>query len=827
MNVMKVMKFGGSSMGTSERVRGVIQLVEESKEQNFNVVVVVSAFSGVTESLIKMGRLAAVGDRRYHAMLDALEIRHIDLITNLLEEGELKKCIISNLKGTFKELYDVLHGVYLLKELSLRSLDFIMSFGELLSAYILAEAFKSRGSDAEFLDARTLIKTDDSFGNALVYFERAYQNIQEYFNEHSALQVVTGFIASTFRNETTTIGRGGSDFTASIIGRALKASSIEIWTDVDGVMTADPRKVKKAFPIDAMTYEEAMEMSHFGATVLHPPTMHPAVEENIPVVIKNSFRPQVEGTRISNEVTKNGYIVKGISSIDDVALLRVQGPGMVGIAGTSMRLFGTLAKKGINVIMITQASSEHSICLAVDPKFVKEAKREIEDEFSLEIYAHKINAVIIERDLSIIAVVGERMCHSLGIAGRVFSSLGKNSVNVVAIAQGSSELNISFVLNKKDEIKALNVIHDAFFHPPYRPINLFLVGTGLVGASLLSQLMTQRVFLKEKHRVEIRVVGLANSRKMLFDDSGINLLSWKENLQSSLLDMEIEKFIQMMKDFNLRNTIFVDCTASEKIPLSYKKILQNYSVVTPNKTANTTSYKSWHALREVMRKSHAKFFYETNVGAALPVINTLHGLLYSGDQISKIETVISGTLSYIFNTVSKDKSFSAVFREAINKGYTEPDPRGDLSGHDVARKILILARECGSEMELEDVEIEKFIPEESFSISLESFFKKIEELDEPFEERRKTAEKAAKKLRYVASYEGNVARVFIAEVGMDHPFYSLSGNDNMVAFTTKRYEDCPLVIRGPGAGGEVTAGGVFADIMQCSHDGEESQPWLQ
>ncbi|MFT4551702.1 MAG: aspartokinase/homoserine dehydrogenase 1 [Chlamydiales bacterium] len=825
---MKILKFGGTSVGSPANIKSVMQIVEDAQEDGERVVVVVSAFGGVTDRLIEMGKLAATGDNRYHELLDSLEQRHLEAVKALVEEGELRTCIISNVKESLKKLFDVFHGIYLLKELSLKTMDLLVSFGELLSAYIIAEAFKDSGVDAEFLDTRDLLKTDESFGCGKVYFERSYQNIQEFFTENKRLQIATGFIASTFNNETTTFGRGGSDFTAALFGRALEVSAIEIWTDVDGVMTADPRKVGRAFPINAMTYEEAMEMSHFGAKVLHPPTMHPAVEKNIPIIIKNTFNPLANGTVISRQALMNGHPIRGVSSIDEVTLLRIQGPGMLGIAGVSMRIFGALARRGISIILITQASSEHSICIAVEPTSARDAQREIEDEFSLEIYAHQVDEVIVEKDLSIIAVVGERMRHSPGIAGRIFSALGRNLINVIAIAQGSSELNVSFITKKSEEVKALNVIHDAFFEPDLRPVNIFLTGTGLIGSTLLEQIKDQSESLKENHQVDMRIVGLADSKRMAFDDTGIDLIGWRERLNYSPQRMDIDKFIRRMKDLNLRNSIFVDCTASASISEQYVRIMQTgFSIVTPNKMANTSNYSTWLELKKAAISCSVRYLYETNVGAALPIINTLHGLLYSGDEILRIESILSGSLSYVFNSISESRSFSEVFSEAIDKGFTEPDPRIDVNGVDVARKILILARECGCKMELGDVKLEKIVDESVLmSPEIPEFLEKLTTLDAAFEEKRKKAESNGKVLRYVSTYEDGKAEVSIMEVGEEHPFYSLSFTDNIVAFKTKRYFERPLVIRGPGAGGDVTAGGVFADIMSLCNEGRESKPCL-
>ncbi len=817
---MKILKFGGSSLASPFNVEEVANIIIKATKESEKVAVVVSAFGGATDSLIEMGHLAARGENRYLELFDELEVRHINAAKALVADGELRDCIFKNIKDTLSELADILHGAYLVKELSPRTLDFVMSFGELLSAYILSEAIKNLGGDAEFLDTRRLIKTDNSFGKARVYFDRSYQNIQEFFEGHERLQIATGFIASTFQNETTTLERGGSDYTAALLGCALSASCIEIWTDVDGVMTADPRKVCKAFPISTMTYEEAMEMSHFGARVLHPPTMHPAVEKEIPIHIHNTFSPSLPGTIISSESKSNGHMIKGISSIDHIALLRIQGGGMIGIAGIAQRLFTALARKKVNIILITQASSEHSICIAVEPEIASVAKREIEEEFSLEIYAHQIDEVVVEDNLSIVAVVGENMRQFQGIAGRLFSTLGKNGVNVIAIAQGSSELNISIVIKKSDELKSLNVLHDAFFFSGYKPLHLFIIGTGRIGNALIDQIHGQKEVVLERHRIDMRVIGLANSRKMLFDEEGLDLKEWSSKLDQSFSQTNMHQFVQKMKDLNLRNTIFVDCTSDEGVVSHYSDLLQSrISVVTPNKLASSGTYKQYSHLKEIVKKCGVNFLYETNVGAALPVIQTLNDLLCSGDKIHKIEAILSGTLSYICNSVSSSKLFSHAIREAFDNGFTEPDPRKDLNSLDVLKKLLILSRECGHHFELSDIELENFIPSEYFNVdSVEEFFDALPRHDAFFEEKRARVEKEGKALRYVALLEGGHARIAWKEVGPQHPFFHLSGSDNMISFTTDRYKHNPLVIRGPGAGAQVTAAGVFADIMRVSHE---------
>lgn len=817
---MKVMKFGGSSLANATCLRTVSQLILDEVERGQRLVIVVSAYEGVTEQLIEIAETASRGQEIYLELFDKLEARHVDVINSILPENELRKCIIDNITGSLDELGDVLHGVFLLKELSAKSLDFIMSFGEMLSAYTLAELLKSKDSDAEFLDMRQLIKTDSKFGDARVYFERTYQNILTFFNENETLQIATGFIASTFNNETITLGRGASDYTAAIIGRALEVDHVEIWTDVDGVMTADPRKVSKAFPIAEITYEETMEMSHFGAKVLHPPTMAPLVKAEIPIHIKNTFGPNKPGSVIKSKASSSDYDIRGISSIDNISLLRIQGGGMVGIAGISKRLFSALAKRDINIILITQASSEHSICIAVEPKAAHDAKREIEEEFSLEIYANQIEPVCIEEKLSIVAVVGENMRSAAGVCGRVFSAIGRNGINISAIAQGSSELNISCIVHQVDVIKALNVIHDEFFFAGLKPLHLFILGVGLVGTHLIEQIASQEANLASKHRVEMRLVGLANSQRMIFNEQGISLSGWKERLNRSNTKTDIAQFVKEMAGFNLRNTVFLDCTASGEVPLFYEEILRKrVSIVTPNKMGTTGSYEDYRRLKFLSKKWGVKYLYETNVGAGLPIIGTINDLMNSGDKMLKIEAIVSGTLSFIFNRLSATESLSALIAEGAARGYTEPDPRSDLNGVDVQRKILILARECGLQMEMNEVKVEALLPKEAYELdSVEEFMLKLKDYDVILEKRRAEAESRDCALRYVAVLEDGKAEVKLIEVGRDHPFYSLSETDNIIAITTDRYKETPLVIRGPGAGGAVTAAGVFADVMLVNHE---------
>ena len=815
---MKILKFGGTSLNKAENVKHVINLIKQQYQSCNELSIVVSAFGGVTDSLIDISSLAENRDSNYGSCLKSLEQRHYEIIDQLFTtRGSQKiKKIISNL---WEELEDVVHGIYLIKELSKRSLDLIMSFGERLSAHIVTEYAVQSGLQAQFLDVRELVVTDDNFGSAKVDFEVTLKNISDYYKKQKGMKIITGFIASTEQGATTTLGRGGSDLTASIFGAALGADEIQIWTDVDGVMTSDPEKVQDALSLDSLTYEEAMELSHFGANVLHPPAIQPALEKNITIRILNTFNTDFKGTILTKRLRSSDHLIKGISSIEDIALLRIQGSGMIGVPGIASRLFSALAKGRINVILISQASSEHSICIAVDPTIVNDAKKLIESEFTLEIDAHLIDNVIIERGLSIIAIVGENMQKTSGISGRLFSALGENGINVVAIAQGSSELNISVVVSKNDEIKSLNAIHEAFFLSESKSVNLFIVGTGLIGSTLLNRIEKDYDFFLKKQHIDFRVMALANINDMVLNESGIDLSDWENTLGKYQEKMDISNFIEKMKRMNLPHSIFVDCTASEEITEFYPEILKsNISIVTPNKIANIAAFEKHQELRELSKKHNTHFLYETNVGAGLPVISTLQGLLISGDIITKIEAILSGTLAYIFTSVNKNKSLSKVVKDAMEKGYTEPDPRTDLSGMDMAKKLLILVREMRVRMELDDIILERFLPDACFEVeTVEDFLKELEKYDNRFEEKRKRAEEKGKVLRYIARYEDNKARISLEEVNVNHPFYFLEWSDNIIAFTTERYKETPLVIKGAGAGAEVTASGVLADIVKISN----------
>lgn len=812
---MKILKFGGSSVATPARIQSVIEIVKPYLRED--VAVVFSAFGGVTDVLIQISRLALEGNLEYKTTLAEIERRHLDAVRALVGVQK-QSSILAQVKFTINELEDVLHGVYLVKERTPRTLDYIMSFGERLSNYIIAEAFKDSGVEAEFLDARRVVRTDANFGYAKVDFETTNTQIREHFSRQKALQIITGFIGTSETGETTTLGRSGSDYTAAIFAGALQASDLEIWTDVDGMMTADPRLVKKAFTVPQMSYEEAMELSHFGAKVIFPATMQPAMVNHIPIWIKNTFNPTFQGTVIHAE-SKNGKVIKGISSMNAISLLSVQGSGLLGVVGASARLFATLARERVNVILISQASSEHSICLAIESQFTRQAKSAIEKEFQYEIRNEEIDEVQVETDLAVLAVVGDNMKQSPGTSGRMFSALGKNGVNVMAIAQGSSERNISAVVRQADVAKALNALHEAFFLSDRKLLNVFLVGTGLIGKALINMVQEQFNKLAEENLLEVNIVAVANSRKMLFQEAGLPLATCLDENEVKGEAMHMDKFVEQMVSLNLPNSIFVDCTSSEEVTSFYEAILSaSISVVTPNKKANSGSLEKYQLLKRTAFRRGVKFLYETNVGAGLPVINTLNDLLLSGDKVISIEGVLSGTLNFIFSSYTAGKKFSDVVKEAKAKGYTEPDPRDDLSGMDVARKILILSREAGLPYELSDITVENLVPTDCREqTSVDAFFTALEKHDSAFEKLLADATGRQEKLRYMAVLKDGKVAVSLGTVNDKHPFYSLSGSDNIILLTTERYHERPMVIRGPGAGAAVTAAGVFADVIRIGH----------
>lgn len=814
-------------MGSPEAIKQVASIIAEKKKEH-QLAVVVSAFGGVTDSLDEAVIKASEGDDSYRQILKELELRHNSVIKELVSIQN-QSHTLAQFKMMFNELDDVLHGVSLTQELTDRTRDFVLGFGERFSAFIISEYLSDEGITAHYLDAREIIKTNHHYGAARVLIEESYNNIRNYFEDTNSesIQIITGFVASTGSGESTTLGRGGSDYTASLVSAALGAETIELWTDIEGVMTADPGKVKRYFVIPQLSYEEAMELSHFGAQVVYPPTLRPAMQASIPILIKNTFKPDEEGTKISDESLPGPSIIKGISSIDNITLLTVRGSGMIGVSGISARIFGALANADINIIMITQASSEHTICFAVLPVQAKEAQQAIEDEFNYELRDGIIDEVKVENDLSIVAVVSDGMRQKPGISGRIFQALGKNGINVVATAQGSSERNISIVIDRKNEAKTLNTLHDAFFLANVKTVNLFLIGVGLIGGKLLELIQRQAEILLDEYHLELRLTGISNSKKFLIDESGMPMDAWKERMLSEGKDANIDHFIEQMAELNLSNSIFIDCTASDEVSNAYADVLEsNVSIVTANKKANSSSLANYEKLQRLAFEHNVAYLYETNVGAGLPVVATLGEQVLTGDEVLRIEGVLSGTLSYIFNTFDGRRPFSEVVRNAREKGFTEPDPREDLNGMDVGRKLLILAREAGRKLEFEDIDIQNLVPEEAREVdSIEDFFTLLEKHDEEFAKLYAEAESNDKKLCYIARYEDGQASVKLEQILPDHPFYGLDGSDNIVAFKTQHYQESPIVVKGPGAGAGVTASGIIADILRISNSPSFREEW--
>ena len=805
---MKVLKFGGTSVGSPERIRGVKKIIES---QSAPCLIVVSAFQGITDELKHLSELASSRNEKYKTLLDKIILKHIEFAKQLIVRNKLD-AVIEKIKNISIDLKETLNGIFLLRELSKHSLDQTLATGEMLSSLILSNLI----DDCQLIDSRNFIKTDSNFGFASVDFSKTNSLIAKNLSGTVKRIIAPGFIASNERGETTTLGRGGSDYTASIFAAALDAEVLEIWTDVDGFMTADPKKVERAYAIENLTYSEAIELSHFGARVIYTPTLRPVYKKNIPIIVLNTFNPDLKGTIITdNPTADNKSPIKGISSIDHIDLITLQGTGMVGVSGTSMRLFGALARKNINIILITQASSEYSITFAVVPSDSEIASEALNEEFLVEINHNKELKILVEKNLSIIAIVGERMKNTPGISAILFKSLGQNGINVIATAQGSSELNISVVIKNESLKKALNVIHDGFFLSRFKEMYLFIAGTGLVGSSLMKQIQKQHSTLLSEHNLKINLVGVSNSRKMLIDKKGIPMDNYKEALKNSGDKGDISVFIQQMTKLNLRNSVFIDCTADEDVAFRYEDILSKYvSIVAANKIACSSEQSYYQRLKAVANERGVRFMYETTVGAGLPIIKTINDLVLSGDKILKIEAVLSGTMNFIFNELGPDMPLSSAIRKAKEKGYSEPDPRVDLSGTDVVRKILILAREAGYHIEKEDVIVKKFLPEDCFKGDLNDFFEKIKKIDADFERRRKELTEQNLKWRFFATLEKGKAKVELLTIGSDHPSYNLEGSNNIILLTTDRYKELPMVIKGYGAGAEVTAAGVFADLMR-------------
>ena len=809
---MKVLKFGGTSVGSVNSMLSVKKIVEAIDEK---VIVVVSALGGITDKLIKTSKMAAEGDSAYEKEMKEIVNRHIEMVYTVIPAGKDREILLDQVNELLSELKNIFQGIFLIRDLSPKTSATIVSYGERLSSSIVAKLIDG----AEWYDSRKFIKTEKKHNKHILDSDLTNELVRETFSELPKVALVPGFI-STDKNtgEVTNLGRGGSDYTAAIIAAALDADILEIWTDVDGFMTADPRVISTAYPITELSYVEAMELCNFGAKVVYPPTIYPVCHKNIPVLIKNTFNPEAPGTIIKQDADHFSKPIKGISSINDTCLITMTGLGMVGVIGVNHRIFKTLAENGISVFLVSQASSENSTSIGVRNEDAELACEVLNAEFAKEIEMGEISPMMAEGNLATVAIVGENMKHTPGIAGKLFGTLGRNGINVIACAQGASETNISFVVEASSLRKTLNVIHDSFFLSEYQVLNLFICGIGTVGNSLIEQIHSQQEKLMKERGLKLRVVGIANGHQAYFTRRGIDLENYRKELEEKGIPSSPQVLLDEIIGMNIFNSVFVDCTASPAIAGLYKDFLShNISVVAANKIAASSEYEIYEELKQIARQRGVKFLFETNVGAGLPVINTINDLIYSGDKILKIEAVVSGTLNFIFNTISKDTPLSKTIRLAKDGGYSEPDPRIDLSGKDVVRKLVILAREAGYRINQEDVEKNLFIPDEYFEGSIDDFWKKIPNLDADFESKREILEAEGKRWRFVARLENGKGSVSLQEVEHEHPFYNLAGTNNIILLTTERYNEYPMLIQGYGAGASVTAAGVFADIMSIAN----------